>query len=216
MAGNRYRPWTIVFYGTQKELFQILHKYSERIAHYAFAYHDKDVYEEDEYEEDKTTLKHKKGDLKKPHFHLVVDFYNGCTFTAVKKLFTTAEDNPRVSNIVDRVAQYEYLWHKNNPEKYQYSADIVVSDDINYYEKLCITGDKRDSDNIAESIINDLLRKVSPRLMVNRYGRDFVIHMKQYQECADVIANWDLDHPKAGSERAVLVQKYGDLNDIPF
>lgn len=80
-----------------------------------------------------------------------------------------------------------------NPEKYQYNSADIISDDINYYEKICIVGDKVDGDNKAEMIINDLLRGVSPRIMVSRYGRDFVIHMKQYQECVNEIRYYEAD-----------------------
>lgn len=213
-TSNRYRPWTIIFYGSQKELFSILHTYACRIAHYAFIYHDKDEYEVDEKNNDGEIV-HKKGELKKPHFHIVVDFYNTCTFTAVKKLFTTKEDNPRVANIVDRVAQYEYLWHKNNPEKYQYDKEAVISDDINYYENLCLQGDKRETDNIAEAIINDLLRGVSPRLMVNRYGRDFVIHMRQYQDCVDEIRQYEVSH-RPSLQKAVRLEPIQEEMECPF
>lgn len=190
MSG-RYRPFTIVFYGSQAELMQIIRTYRPRIAHYAFITHDKDIYEEDLYNEDKTELIHKKGDIAKPHIHFLVDFFNGHTLTAVKRLFTTENDKPRVDVIRDRAAQYRYLIHKDNPEKYQYNAEDIISDDINFYENICIVGDKVDSDNKAEMIINDLLRGISPRIMVSRYGRDFVIHMTQYKDCVEAIRNYD-------------------------
>ena len=193
MAGQRYRPWTVVFYGTKRELFQILHTYECRIAHYAFITHDRDTYLEDVFESDKTTIKHAKGDLEKEHIHLIVDFFNGHTFTAVKKLFTTETDNPRVEVVGDRVAQFRYLTHKDDPEKYQYPDSDVISNDISYYENLCKHGDKKDTDNIAEQIVNDMLKGVAPRIMVSRYGRDFVIHYRQYQEMADSIRSWDFD-----------------------
>ena len=190
---GRYRPFTIVFYGTQLELMGIIRTYRARIAHYAFIPHDKDIYDEDLYDEKKETLIHKKGDIAKQHIHLLVDFFNGHTITAVKRLFTTDNDKPRVDVVRDRAAQYRYLTHKDNPEKYQYNTADIISEDINYYEKICIVGDKVDGDNKAEMIINDLLRGVSPRIMVSRYGRDFVIHMKQYQECANEIRYYEAD-----------------------
>ena len=190
---GRFRPFAIIFYGTQEELIQIIRTYRESIAHYAYITHDKDVYEEDLFNEEKQEFVHKKGEIEKVHIHILVDFFNGHTITAVKRMFTTELDKPRVEVIGDRVAQFRYLTHKDNPEKYQYPDSDITADDINYYEKLCITGDKIDGDNKAELIINDLLRGISPRIMVARYGRDFVIHMKQYEECAQAIKFYDFN-----------------------
>lgn len=192
---NRFRPWTVIFYGSHRELCSILREHSAKIAHWAFILHDKCIYDSDLMNND-GVLVHKKGELEKPHFHLLLDFYNGHSFTAVKRMFTTVADNPRVERVTSRYAQFRYLTHKDNPEKYQYDSKEIYSDDINFYEKLVIEGDKSEPDNKAESIINDILRGVSPALMVSRYGRDYVIHMKSYEDCAHAIRLWNLDHPK--------------------
>lgn len=193
---GRFRPFAIIFYGTQEELIQIIRTYRESIAHYAYITHDKDVYEEDLIDEETNEYVHRKGEIEKVHIHILVDFFNAHTITAVKRMFTTELDKPRVEVIGDRVAQFRYLTHKDNPEKYQYPDSDITAYDINYYEKLCITGDKIDGDNKAELIINDLLRGISPRIMVSRYGRDFVIHMKQYEECVQAIRFYD-SHERA-------------------
>lgn len=193
MSSNRFRPWEIIFYGSKEELFSIFREYRQRIAHYALILHDRDTYEEDEKDSDGNTL-HNKGDLKKVHFHVLVEFFNAHSFSAVKKMFTTDVDKPRVENIVSRVAKYEYLIHKGYPEKYQYSKEDIISDDINFYENLCKIGDKPDKDNIAEQIVNDILANVAPHILVSRYGRDFVIHMSQYYDCAYKIKQWKLEH----------------------
>ena len=175
MANNsKFRPWEIIFYGSQKELFKLLHKYECRISKYAFIFHDKDIYDDGEH----------KGELKKPHFHVLVDFHYPCTFTTCKRLFTTDTDNPRVENIRDRVAKFEYLTHKRYPDKDQYAYSDIISNDIQYYENLLLRGDKKEVDNVAVAIVNDLLKGVPTVLLVDRYGRDFVIHMNQYEDCA--------------------------------
>lgn len=217
MSTGRARPYEVIFYGSLAELYKILRVNAERIAHYAFIYHDMDIYDEDVYEEDKTTLKHKKGDLKVPHFHVLVEYFNTHSFTAVKRMFTTDVDNPRVEKIVDRQAKFEYLIHKHYPEKYQYPYSAIVSDDITYYEAICRNGDRRDTDNIAEQIVRDLVKGVPPWVMISRYGRDYVIHRTQFQDMAAECKDWDQDHPKKGTERA----KFCDVDDdeqvaIPF
>lgn len=188
--GNRYRSFTIVFYAGAVELNKFLLKYSVRISHYAYIVHDKDVYQEDLKDNDGNYV-HKAGEIEKPHIHLLVDFYNAHTPNAVKKLFTTEVDKPRVERVSDKVAQYEYLIHKNDPDKYQYPKSSIVSDDINWYDKLCISGEKRDSDDKAISIVNDILAGISPRILMHRYGRDFIIHYNQYKDMADLVREHD-------------------------
>lgn len=183
---KRVRPFNIVFYGSALELDKILLCNSSRIAHYSYAYHDCDTYEEDVLNED-GTIKHAKGELKVPHFHVNVDFFDAHTFKAVCKMFTTATDNPRVEPITDRLAMYEYLVHKNHPAKYQYPKSIIVCDSVDWWENLKRQGDfKKDSDYIANNIIDDMLCGVSVEILRRRYGRDFIIHYNQYKEFAEM------------------------------
>lgn len=217
MAGNRFRHFGIIFYGTQKELFVILHQYNERIAHYAFILHDKDVYLEDIYENDKVTLKHKKGDKELNHYHVIVDLFNGATARAVARLFKTETDNAKVEALNDLVQSYRYLTHKDNPEKYQYSSDSVLSDDIDYYEKLCIRGQKRDSDDTAIQIVEALLAGVNPRILMHRYGRDCIIHMSQYKDYAHSIQLWELENRwRLVEEKKNKLEEVYDDEQIPF
>lgn len=92
---------------------------------------------------DTKEFKYHKGDLEKVHIHLLIDFYDAHTFSAVKRMFTTVNDNPRCEPVSDRVQCYRYLIHKDNPEKFQYSKSNIVSDNIIYYEKLCVVGEKK-------------------------------------------------------------------------
>lgn len=83
--------------------------------------HDKDKYEKDIYNED-GTIKHKKGELKKPHRHVLLCFGNTTTYkTALKKAQQLG------CSIVKEVSSsrgaYEYWTHKNNPEKAQYKEE---------------------------------------------------------------------------------------------
>lgn len=191
-SSKRFRHFDVVLYCSLEELKSKLLEYSSRIVRYAFILHDHDLYSDDILSDDGETVLHKKGELKKPHFHLIVSFYNNCTLMACKRVFTTLNDNPRVISIGDMQLAYEYLIHKNDPDKYQYNKCDIVSDDINFYEKLCINGCKEETDNKAEKIVMDLIAGVSTRIMVARYGRDFIIHRSQYAECADIIKNEDL------------------------
>lgn len=82
----------------------------------AWALHDKDTYEKDGDD-------HKKGDLKKPHVHFVCKFANARYFSGLaKEIGVPVNTINRCNNLYKA---YVYLWHKDTPEKYQYSPDIV-------------------------------------------------------------------------------------------
>lgn len=189
---SKYRSYTLIFYGNSKELDFLLLKYATRIEHYAYILHDKDIYAED-LKDDNGNYVHRKGEIEKPHYHLLVDFYNPCYPNGVKKIFTTELDKPRVERVVDKAAQYEYLIHKNDPDKYQYPKSDIVSPDINFYEHLCINGEKRDTDEKAIAIVGDILAGISPRIIMHRYGRDCIIHYSQYADMADRIRQYEIE-----------------------
>jgi len=92
--------------------------YAQKYLPCAWALHDKDVYEKDA--EDGS---HKKGDLKKPHIHFVCKFKSARWFTAIaKELGVPVNTIRKVNNLYKA---YVYLWHMLDPDKYQYSQDIV-------------------------------------------------------------------------------------------
>jgi len=76
--------------------------------------HDKDRYESGEH----------KGELKKMHYHVLIQWSNTTTLSAVRKVFEplgvvglTAVHSPE--------GFYDYLTHKNNPEKAQYNLEEI-------------------------------------------------------------------------------------------
>lgn len=84
---------------------------------YAAILHDSDVYEEDGKD-------HKKGDLKKPHWHIVIRFSpNALWNTAV------AKDLGIEPNYLEKCRNMNrsllYLVHRDNPEKFQYDLSQV-------------------------------------------------------------------------------------------
>jgi hypothetical protein len=186
-SNARSRSWFCVLYVEENELIQLIKINRQAISRFSYIYHDKDVYDKDIRDDSTGEILHKVGDLKKLHCHLLVDFFNGHTFSAVRRMFTTDADKPVVQAVTDKCAVFRYLTHKDDKDKYQYSDDLVVTSDDDYYKKLVQQGTRKDSDDIAVQIVNDLVKGVSIGLMVQRYGRDFVIHMRQYKECADLV-----------------------------
>lgn len=200
---RRLRHFNLVLYCSESELDKILIKYSERIHHCCSIVHDKCVYDSDLFDKDGNYV-HRKGEKEKVHIHLLISFYNAHTFTAVKRLFTTQEDKPRVEPINDMVGMFRYLTHLDHPNKYQYpSSAIMYHFDEPFYKELLKQGEKTDRDNISVAIVKDILRGVDPMVMLYRYGRDFGIHMRQYKEVADECLAWKVNHPSERVAKAL-------------
>ena len=90
---------------------------------YACIYHDKDVLME--LQEDGTI----KQTPKKKHLHIIVEVRNPVSFNAMQGRFEGAH----IETIKYKKSAYQYLIH-NSPkskEKYQYSPDEIISNDLN-------------------------------------------------------------------------------------
>lgn len=94
----------------------------------AWALHDKDVHSLASF--DSYVKKHEgeppdwmPGDLKKPHVHFVCSFPNARYFSGIAKEIGVEVNVIRKVNNLYKA--YVYLWHLLDPDKYQYSKDIV-------------------------------------------------------------------------------------------
>lgn len=158
----------------------ILDKKLKYIKSYAFIYHDKDIYFNDILD-DKNEILHKKGDLKVPHFHIYLKLKSNRYADEIKRWFMPKElidENGLSYNCLSQkvkssFACIEYLTHKNEPEKYQYSENDIISYNIDSV---------LDNDSIDNSIdiVEDMLSGFSTRELVKRYGRDFIYHYSSY------------------------------------
>ena len=91
--------------------------------------HDKDKYEKD-------TEEHKKGDIKKAHWHILLCFEGPTTYNNALRIAKKVGANI-VFQAYSIKGSCEYFIHKNNPEKAQYSEEDYIYlngfniDDIN-------------------------------------------------------------------------------------
>ena len=140
------------------------------IEHYALCYHDKDN--------------------AKSHTHILIKFYRNESY--LTKLFEWFHcDN--ISDCRHKLKHcYDYLIHNSKQcrkdRKYLYDEEERVVDDIDFWQNLKDEDD--DKDDIAISIVHDILNGVPQFELLKRYGREFVIYRKQYYDCA---INCDLD-----------------------
>lgn len=88
--------------------------------------HDKDIYTKNVRAEDDTDLVQGKiGQIKKAHYHGIFAFTNPTTFKNVYESFLKPLGQPIPLSCDNVRRAYEYFWHKNDPEKYQYNKDEV-------------------------------------------------------------------------------------------
>lgn len=99
----------------------------------AWALHDKDTHTEQEFldygkHHDGNCPDWQIGDLKKPHYHFVVKFKNARYITGVaKEIRKHSEINDAaIKKCYNLYKAYVYLWHQNDPDKFQYDPEQVV------------------------------------------------------------------------------------------
>lgn len=99
----------------------------------AWALHDKDTHTEQEFldygkHHDGNCPDWQIGDLKKPHYHFVVKFKNARYITGVaKEIRKYSEINDAaIKKCYNLYKAYVYLWHQNDPDKFQYDPEQVV------------------------------------------------------------------------------------------
>lgn len=63
----------------------------------------------------------KEGNFKKPHYHILLCFDNTTTYSNVLSISERVTGLKHVEPRDSVRGSYEYLWHKNNPEKHLYS-----------------------------------------------------------------------------------------------
>lgn len=67
------------------------------------------------------------GEIKKPHFHVVICYPGPTTKACVQELSDTLLSGVLVKPIESIRGMYRYLTHKDNPEKHQYNeSDIIL------------------------------------------------------------------------------------------
>lgn len=162
-----------VTYMTEEQLHECFDKM--KLRHYAYILHDSDLNEE--------------GDPKVNHIHYVINVVKETTCQWVCNTLARYQAEIGVEVIqntlcevaTDPVSCYRYLRHADDPKKYQYDADCVITDDSAYW---LIREEKRfqivDDSNTAFNIITDIINHVPMFEMLKRYGREFVINCNHY------------------------------------
>lgn len=185
---DRNYSFNIVTYITDTE---VISDFCSRAFKYAYILHDKDL-------------------NKPPHYHIVCTFKQNKSFESVRKLFPDNQ-NTIVKKLIDKYGAFEYLTHKNDPDKYQYSDDLVVTNDLKYFSRPL----SKEFSN--EQFLFDIcFSTLSQYDLALRYGRDYIIHRAQYLEFKNIIFHEQIDIERGYPPNIELLFYERFLNDIRY
>lgn len=122
MSKEKYRGRVhmLLLYPDNEQHLDALYKIGQSYD-YATCLHDSDTWTE---EDEKKNPEHKKGDLKKPHFHVVIRTPNATWNTALCKELGIEEKFCEQAKNIDNALQY--LIHYNDTDKAQYPIENVT------------------------------------------------------------------------------------------
>ena len=118
---NRNRVYSII---------NIIKSKSDSLA-YAYIYHDKDTYNEDTFDSNFRLLG-RKGDLKKEHYHIYLNFNSPIPVDRFESTFNLTSKDYLIVKPKDWDNKLLYLTHVLHEDKYQYDMDSIQSN-INDY-----------------------------------------------------------------------------------
>lgn len=133
----RSRNYTIVLYPEDETHVQALDTIKNQFS-YAYILHNKDKYEKDEINEDTGEIEHKRGELKKEHWHVLITFPNARSEENIKAILGNEKLHIEKSSFYEMT---RYLIHLDSPHKYQYNSQEIIT-------------------NIPERINNALAREI--------------------------------------------------------
>ena len=109
MEADRSCNWVGIWYPDDPTHFNAMERLQQEGYSFAGILHDRDVDEN--------------GELKKPHWHVVISFRYQKTATAVAKLFGIAPNYVQPAS--SKVGALRYLLHLDDPDKFQYEHSEV-------------------------------------------------------------------------------------------
>lgn len=158
---------------------------------YAYILHDKDL-------------------NKSPHFHIICTFKQNKSFDSVRNLFPNHQ-NTIVQKLIDKYGAFDYLTHKNDPDKFQYSDNLVVTNDLKYFSRPL----SKEFSN--EQFLFDICFSTSSQYdLALRYGRDYIIHRSQYLEFKNIVLTEQKDIERGYPSHIELLPIERFLNDIRY
>lgn len=170
-TGKKSRVLCMMSYLDLAEIEKRLEWHSSQVRYWCCILHDKD--------------KDENGELKIPHYHIMIETYDPYPVQSVRNWFKGIfdQDGKEVNTLgkiaIDRKSATDYLTHKNAPEKHQYAETEIhrYSD----YIKIALVKPRAD-EQPSLRIIEDMLDGLTEYELVQRYGREYIINGSKYKE----------------------------------
>ncbi len=153
MKDKRRRLYEIIAYSENNQFVDlmpnIMHLTNLR---WYWSYHDKDKYDKD-MTDDKGNVIHHQGDLKKPHYHILLYFKEGCTLSAVSKKTKCSESMINFykegtdENRLDYRVRYLIHYKSKTEYKFEYDIEHITTNDENI-EKFFTEDTRKSSSDI--------------------------------------------------------------------
>lgn len=120
---NKSRCFALELYPEDETHMNIL-EYIIKYFSYVFILHDKDVFDKDVIDETTKEVLHKVGELKKPHYHVIITFNNARSLNKVLEELCCVG---RIKHIetCNFYAYTRYLVHLDYPLKHQYDVSEI-------------------------------------------------------------------------------------------
>lgn len=184
---NRYYSFRIITYATPEEFRTLL----ENTKSYEYIYHDKDTKEN--------------GEPKEPHYHINAIFASNKSINNVCQM-VKSEQNTLAIPMGDRKTAHEYLTHKNDPEKYQYKEeDIVTTKGKEIYKET------KDKENEMEEFLNIICDgSLTEREKAIKCGKDYIRYYEKYEKFRRIITQEEIDI-KRGYAQGTLLLRWEDF-----
>lgn len=157
------KDFFIETYASEEEIQLWLCSNYKRIEHYAYITHDKDVKED--------------GTPKVAHIHLLARYCKkqrlGTVYNSLEKVLTQNYNAEIAKDVHDC---YDYLTHKQHPEKAQYAEEDIQQNDTYFASAETDKGQK------VLDLLHDLDKGTDLWTMARKYGRDFVLNYTKYEQ----------------------------------
>ena len=157
MDNPRSRCWCAVLYPEDESHWNCMSILEQNGYTYAAILHDKDTWEDSD-------NGHVAGELKKPHWHIVLYFKNPRYLNAIADELGITPNYLEVCR--NRDSSLLYLVHDGYPEKYQYDVDEVFGSLTPNLEKLLLCEDEGERVKTIIKIIDSVPARLSYRQLL--------------------------------------------------
>lgn len=162
----KFRNWRLTSYLSESQIRQVLDDHSTQIKAFAYILHNKDVTD--------------KGELKTPHYHILLCLHNANSLNALLRWFDGFQDdngndiNTLAKVMNSRTGAFAYLTHNTcaSRDKYQYPDSDIVSYNADFFS----SDDEEDNVDSLSCALTDMLAGIPLNEIRVKYGRDFILH----------------------------------------